>query len=50
MSYISRNGISGHQLKKLFIFQGDLEKQKIQIFCLLRENLPNTSTKEKNFL
>ena len=50
MSYISGNGISGHQLKKLFIFQGDLEKKKVQIFCLLRENLSNISTKEKSFL
>ena len=32
MSYILGNGISGHQLKKLFIFQGDLEKKKFKFF------------------
>ena len=36
-------------LKNFLYFRGILKK-KVQIFCLLRENLSNISTKEKSFL
>ena len=49
MSYISGNGISGHQLKKLFIFQGDLEK-KSSNFLFVERKLVKHKYQRKKFL